>query len=322
MSTGHWIVVWVLVTNVGIIIGAALISPLKQYVHYRRTFKQAKAKKKQANLDTQARIKVHTEEVKTFIESMTALLSQSKITTKQLQKAGSIDPGMDLDLEGIFLFKEHEEMSYYYGFLIEMTSKIETLTQAVLSEKPDNELLYEIRLGISKLARRFDSSKLIEYFAKVGFDLKSQQRDFKICFEARYKQLVADAPGSLQSFSKLEQLRIDLNELQPELQKVLEWANIDPVYMPPNWNQLVVQHYEVPAWSQFMSLTPFGDLQTGRLRLWAAEAIRKNDFVKAQMVLSYTNKWTPQVQIEIGEIMMADLAKLVVVHQATPKVKA
>ena len=322
MSTGLWIVVWVVVTNVGIIIGAALIAPLKQYVHYRRTFKQAKAKKKQANLDTQARIKVHTEEVKTFIESMTALLSQSKITTKQLQKAGSIDPGMDLDLEDISLFKEHEEMSYYYGFLIEMTSKIETLTQAVLSDKPDNELLYEIRLGIIKLARRFDSSKLIEYFAKVGFDLKSQQRDFKICFEARYKQLVADAPGSLQSFSKLEQLRIDLNERQPELQKVLEWANIDPVYMPPNWNQLVVQHYEVPAWSQFMGLTPFGDLQTGRLRLWAAEAIRKNDFVKAQMVLSYTNKWTPQVQIEIGEIMMADLAKLVVVHQATPKVKA
>lgn len=98
----------------------------------------------------------------------------------------------------------------------------------------------------------------------------------------------------------------------------LQQAGISRLAYPDDWNDLTARLFETPALERFVGRPDRG---YGDVRLLAAEAIRTNDFTQAQMALAYCNN-DPKCRAAVGDVLTAELAKLVVRHRAKTRREA
>ena len=81
---------------------------------------------------------------------------------------------------------------------------------------------------------------------------------------------------------------------------------------PECWNELAARYLESPVVQDFVET---GDFHQGVMRLRAAQAVAAKDFTMAKIVLAYCN-YNDGYRQEVGEVLLADLAKLVVAMKA------
>ncbi len=91
-----------------------------------------------------------------------------------------------------------------------------------------------------------------------------------------------------------------------------------PMPYPDSWNDLVARHYDTPSITMFIRQPERGP---GDARLLAAEAIRTNSFTQAQIALAYCNN-DAKFRAAAGDVLTAELAKLVMRHRAEMEVPA
>jgi hypothetical protein len=94
-----------------------------------------------------------------------------------------------------------------------------------------------------------------------------------------------------------------------------------------DWNELLVRFVKKPVFADFQSVRT--EYASGEVRLLAAEALRKGSLVKAQLVLALCDErrarrggptYFPWRE-EVGDVLLAELAKLVDILHAEMTVK-
>lgn len=133
-----------------------------------------------------------------------------------------------------------------------------------------------------------------EYQSGTGITDMQAKLSLRELFTALINQV---RKGDLDAFNQLQKIFND-DRRRPEF-----------VNYPEDWDDLVVMHLENPYMADFIHARK--EFAGGELRLLAAEALRTSSLKDAKIVLAACNQWERRHSKEVGDVLLAELAKFV-----------